>query len=71
MTKKRTPIDLILDAVEWKALATGEPSDDGIPVATHEGILRIGNAELKVYQLSNGVRVIEEQSLVRFFSGQQ
>jgi len=57
----------MLDAIEWKALAHDAPTD--IPVATHEGLLKIMGFELRVYQLSNGQRVIEENDLIRFFGG--
>jgi hypothetical protein len=67
----KRPIDMMLDAIEWKPIPASidMTPDDSVPVATHEGILRVGNAELKVYQLSNGKRVIEEESFARFFGG--
>ena len=55
----------LLDAMTWipiEALAAG-----GGLYATHYGLLRIGDIELRVYQLNNGTRVIEEGDLLRFF----
>jgi hypothetical protein len=67
----KAPIDMILDGLEWKPL-TGEitADDSGLPYATHEGILRIGGAEFRVYQLNTGQRVIDEESLCRFLGGE-
>jgi hypothetical protein len=66
------PIDMLLDGIEWKPIITDSssipPSD--IPVATHEGILRMYGLELRVYQLSNGIRVINEEDLIKFFEGE-
>lgn len=61
------PIDKLFDGLDWKELPHDQPSD--IPIATHEGILKIGSHELRVYQLSNGMRVIEESDLIQFFCG--
>lgn len=59
-------VDQMLAAVEWKALpVTNEATD--IPYATHEGTLHVFDLELRVYQLSNGQRVIGGESLSRFF----
>ena len=40
---------------------------EGLPFATHQGLLKIGEAELLVYQLNTGQRVIEQSSLAKFF----
>lgn len=66
----KTPDELI-DTIEWTPMpphATDVP-DDGIPWATHEGVLHIGNAQLKAYMLSNGQRVFDADDVQRFFSG--
>jgi hypothetical protein len=62
----------MLDAVKWSSIWTDEPPstpEDGIPYATHEGVLNIGGLEFQVYQLSDGHRVISEESMVKFFEG--
>lgn len=62
------PIDAMLDKVEWKAI--GDGAKEGVlPIATHEGILKLGPLELRVFQLSDGRRVIEENDLFAFFGG--
>jgi hypothetical protein len=42
---------------------------DNIPFVTHEGILKIGDVELKVYQLNTGQRVINSESFAALFGG--
>ena len=66
MTEHRLPIDHLLDNIKWHPI-----SDTKTPVATHWGILHIGNVELRVYQLSNGQRVISQEDLLNFFNGRE
>lgn len=68
--KPMTPIDAMLNAVEWKQLEGDPPADDdGLPYATHEGVLTIGNIELKCYQLNDGTRLFDAESVHCFFGG--
>ncbi len=64
-----TPMDKLLDAVEWVAVPQGKnrPEDAGIPVATHSGFLNFLGFDLKVFQLDNGTRLIDAESLEAFF----
>lgn len=62
------PISRMLDAVEWEVLPPQEPSD-GLPVATHAGILTIAGYPFRVFQLSNGQRVFDADDLAQFFAG--
>jgi hypothetical protein len=39
----------------------------GLPYVTHEGTLRIGDHELRVYQLNDGQRVIDAADMQAFF----
>ena len=60
--------DRLLQSVNWLPLQNTQPAtNDGIPVATHTGILKIGEHELECFQLSNGQRLISEESLSKFF----
>jgi hypothetical protein len=60
----------ILDRVEWKPITFDVPVDPGntLPVATHEGIMKIGAMELKVYQLSDGHRIVAEEDMNLLFA---
>ncbi len=40
-----------------------------LPTAISEGTLKIGDHVLRVYQLSDGRRVIDREDVVRFFLG--
>ena len=65
MTK---PIDRLLDQVEW-IKTEGDPREPGcdLPYATHSGVLDVGFAKLRVYQLSNGMRVIDGEDMAALF----
>ena len=60
-----TPIEKLLDDVKWKEIHHESPPN--IPYATHEGVLYLGVFKFKVYQLSDGQRVIDEEDLKKFF----
>jgi hypothetical protein len=62
----RKPIEILMDGVLWEVLPPQPPGD--IPHATHRGVLKIGDYELEVFQLSNGGRVISAESLEALFA---
>ena len=63
-----TPADAIMNTVEWIECEGDEPQvDDGIPYATHKGTLKIGDIELECYQLSDGRRVFDADSVAKIF----
>ena len=69
---EKMPIDRLLDTVEWRECEGELPvADDGLPYATHKGILWIGGYPLECYQLSTGQRVFEAESVHRFFDGEE
>jgi hypothetical protein len=57
--------DKVLDGITFRKVGNGE-SSSGLPVVTHEGELQIGSLTLKVYQLSNGQRIIPEEDFKKF-----
>lgn len=68
----REPVDKLLDAVDWQPLIGPAPQDhDGIPWATHRGIFEIAGLKLRVYQLSDGRRIIDADDLHDFLSGKK
>ena len=60
------PIEMMLDGVTWVAIE-GEPPADGVLHATHEGVLSLMGFDFKVYRLSDDQRVIDADSMYRFF----
>jgi hypothetical protein len=66
----KSTIDMMLDGIEWKATGVVDPGD-GTLFATHEGTLTIGSDILMVYVLNDGRRVISEDSLIKFFGGEE
>lgn len=64
-------MEKLLDEVAWKTVEYREihPSEisDVIPHVTHEGVLDFGDAKFIVYQLSNGMRIIDAEDLNQYF----
>lgn len=58
------PIDKILENAEWTEIEA-PPITDGSIYATHRGVLSIGDITLNCWQLSNGKRMLDAQSIVR------
>lgn len=60
-----------MDQVNWAEVHHNtDPAlvSDTLPHVTHSGFLKIGSIELRVYQLSDGNRVIDGQDLIDFFN---
>ncbi len=60
-----TPIETALESVDWKELSPDEISTredaykaGGLPYATHEGTLKIGEIEIECARLNTGQTVI-------------
>lgn len=58
-------IEKLLDEVEWEAVPI-EKGESELPYVTHQGIMRLGNLELKVLVLNDGRRIIEEEDMNKF-----
>lgn len=64
----KSPIETMLDEVEWKPIPGAEKVDPGdIPVATMEGILQIGDFSFRCFQLSDGRRILDARDIANFF----
>lgn len=63
-----SPIDRMIDAVAMTPLPAS-PHEGGGLYATHEGRLTVGAFTFRVYQLSDGQRVIDADDVERFFCG--
>jgi hypothetical protein len=62
----KPPIDLFLDKnAVWTALPGVDNASD-VPYATHSGVWEFQGMSLKVYRLSDGRAVIEEDSMRQF-----
>ena len=62
----KLPIDRMLSQIEWQKVDHIPPDTYSLPYVTHCGVLVIGDINLKVYQLNNGKRIIDEEDLNRF-----
>jgi hypothetical protein len=65
----KAPIDMMLDGLTWKPVEWAEQPPDDIPHVTHEGVLEVAGFTFRVYQLSDGRRVIHQEDFEKFFGG--
>ena len=67
MSNPSSAVNRMLDAVAW--MPQPEPLDNPnmLPFVTHSGVLDLGGIKLKVYQLSNGNRIIDADDLHKLF----
>lgn len=63
----KSQIDQLTDAIEWTETPLPSGLESGEVYATHSGKLVIGSLALRVYQLSDGTRVIDGDDLHRAF----
>jgi hypothetical protein len=57
----------LLNEVDWKEVEIPPDERHNDLYATHEGILKIGVFQFRVYQLNNGQRIIDKEDLDKFF----
>lgn len=63
----KSPIDVMLDSVVWTGCESLD-RHDGLPYPTHEGVLDIAGAKIRVYQLNTGVRICDADDIENFFT---
>lgn len=64
--ESKSQLDRILDSLEYTPVDVN-PNKDGIPYATHEGILNLGEISIRVIVLNTGQRIIPESELSKIF----
>ena len=64
----KTPIEMMLEGVTWIARENVPPQDDGIPYATHEGVLELMGVSMRVYRLSSGQAVVHADDMEQFLA---
>ena len=62
-----TSLDDAIALLPLTPVPGGFPGADGLPTVTHAGVFVVGGHGLKVYQLSDGRRVIDADDVHRFF----
>lgn len=55
----KTPVDILLDRIDWQPVEYTYDVPDDCLYATHSGVLRIGDVELNVHRLNDGTRVFD------------
>lgn len=69
----KTPIEMMMDGVDWvkNEYEISEPQIraelNGLPYATHSGVLHIGGKSLRCHRLSTGQAIIEAEDMNNFF----
>lgn len=53
----------ILKGVEWKEVAGNSDAADGIPYATHEGVVEFFGKKIRCYRLNDGRAVVNADDL--------
>lgn len=65
----KTPIEMMMDGVQWKAVEEPEPDDSGLPHVTHQGELELLGVKVICCTLSTGQRIIDADSMHLLFEG--
>ena len=63
----KTPIEMLLDGVTWQQAERQPDIPDGLPWATHEGVLEIAGNKLRCYRLSDGRAIFNAEDIHAFF----
>ncbi len=60
--------EAMLRAVQWGPTGLTEADVvDGVPVATHQGVFKLGDIEMRCYRLSDGMAVFDADDVHKFF----
>jgi len=62
----KTPIETLMDGVDWQESSGPEPDSD-LPVATHHGIWHFMGNEIRVYRLNTGQAIIHADDMGKIF----
>jgi hypothetical protein len=63
----KTPIEMMLDGVTWTEAEQQPNNHDGLPWATHEGVLDIAGHKLHCYRLNTGQAIFNADDIHAFF----
>lgn len=63
-----TPIEQILSTVDWQEAPQQDVESDGLPYATHSGILKIFGVQLRCYRLNDGRAIFDADDFDRLFA---
>lgn len=65
----KKPVDaLMMDGVDWVE-GDHTPSADGLPYATHSGVLDVMGYKLRCYRLNDGRTILNADDVNAFFGG--
>lgn len=58
-------LDTLLDAVKWERIDATPADTNGLPYATHRGVLSLDGQELRCFQLNDGRRILHAEDVHR------
>lgn len=63
----KSPIEEMMDRLDWEAIEQNAKPDGSLPYATHTGVLKIGDFEIRCYRLSDGKAIVDAEDFNKFF----
>ena len=60
------PIETLMNSIDWRPTGEAE-GGDGLPFATHFGVLEIEGIKLRCYRLNDGRSIIDADDMEAFF----
>lgn len=63
-----SPIQQALDAVDMTPIDGACAPPDGMPFATHSGVLNLADLKVPVYRLNDGRAVVSEEGMAAFLT---
>jgi len=62
-----SPVDTLLDEVEWEAVSLPPAPYGPLPYVTHKGELHLGDLSLRCFILSDGQRIFDADDIEHLF----
>ena len=62
-----TPIDKMMSMVEWVPTGQNSSESDGMPYATHSGVLDLFGTPMKCFRLNTGEAVFDADDFAQLF----
>ena len=60
-------LETLLDSVNWERIDATPADTNGLPYATHQGVLTIGGEALRCFRLNDGRAILHADDVHRVF----
>ena len=64
----KQPIEMLLEGVTWEETEQQPSNPDGLPWATHSGLLAMAGHKIRCYRLNTGATIFDINDMNAFFS---